>query len=138
MLQSPWSVTSSTSSALPSTVLHSPQHPAPSVLLTHTCTLPAPPGERVFEELAPELLPMLVSLESPSNFIPVTNNLLAELQRRGVSRDKLLTTLQRAGQDMPPATVKMLKHLSRKQVGLRCCARLPAQPSAGLPRTCVQ
>jgi hypothetical protein len=82
------------------------------------------------EELAPELLPMLVSLESPANFIPVTNNLLAELQRRGVSRDKLLSTLQRAGQDMPAASVKMLKMLSRKQVRAPC----PALPCPALPR----
>jgi hypothetical protein len=80
---------------------------------------------------------MLVSLESPANFIPVTNNLLAELQRRGVSRDKLLAALQRAGQDMPAASVKMLKTLARKQVraarALACPAWL-ARPACCLAR----
>lgn len=30
-------------------------------------------GERVVEELAPELLPMLKTLEMPANFVPATN-----------------------------------------------------------------
>jgi hypothetical protein len=30
-------------------------------------------GERVVEELAPELLPMLTTLEMPANFVPATN-----------------------------------------------------------------
>jgi len=66
-------------------------------------------GERVMEQLAPELLPMLAGLESPTNFIPITNTLLAELQRRGVSRDALLSTLQEIGaQEVPAASLEML------------------------------
>lgn len=49
---------------------------------------------QVIEELAPELLPMLVGVESPANFIPITNQLLEELHRRGVSRDELLQCLR--------------------------------------------
>ena len=60
-------------------------------------------------ELAPELVPMLSALEMPANFVPVTNAVLSEMQRRGVARDQLLTTLRRMGEDMPCATVAMLQ-----------------------------
>ena len=65
------------------------------------------------EALAPELLPMLVSLEPHSNFVPVTNNLLAELQRRGVSRDDLISVLQDLGKELPAGSLELL-HLARK------------------------
>ena len=60
-------------------------------------------------ELAPELVPMLSALEMPANFVPVTNAVLSEMQRRGVARDQLLTALRRMGEDMPCATVAMLQ-----------------------------
>ena len=65
-------------------------------------------GERVMEQLAPELLPMLVGLDPKSSAVPITNTLLAELQRRGVSRDQLLQTLQSLGAEVPPAIVELL------------------------------
>ena len=43
-------------------------------------------GERLVEELAPELVPMLTAQEMPANFVPVTNAVLSEMARRGVSR----------------------------------------------------
>ena len=43
-------------------------------------------GERLVEKLAPELAPMLTALEMPANFVPVTNAVLSEMARRGVSR----------------------------------------------------
>jgi len=65
--------------------------PVPCVRPSYKSALRTP---QVIEELAPELLPMLMGLESPANFIPVTNELLGELQRRGVSRDQLLQCLK--------------------------------------------
>ncbi|MEW5308855.1 MAG: hypothetical protein WDW38_000783 [Sanguina aurantia] len=76
-------------------------------------------GERVVEQLAPELLPMLVGLETPSNAIPITNSLLSEVQRRGVSRDALLTTLQRLGSELPLATVELLRVAHHAQVHVK-------------------
>ena len=66
-------------------------------------------GEAVVAELAPELVPMLSALEMPANFVPVTNAVLSEMQRRGVARDQLLTALRRMGEDMPCAAVAMLQ-----------------------------
>lgn len=59
---------------------------------------------------------MLVGLETPSNAIPITNSLLSEVQRRGVSRDALLTTLQRLGSELPLATVELLRVAHHAQV----------------------
>ncbi|KAG2489703.1 hypothetical protein HYH03_011810 [Edaphochlamys debaryana] len=66
-------------------------------------------GEAVAEQLAPELLPMLVGLDPKSSFIPITNTILSEMQRRGVSRDALLTTLQQLGAEMPLASTELLR-----------------------------
>ena len=49
------------------------------------------------EELAPELAPMLASLAMPANFVPMTNAVLGEMARRGVSRDRILATLRAMG-----------------------------------------
>lgn len=76
-------------------------------------------GERVVEDLAPELVPMLAAYESPANFIPITNNLLSELQRRGVSRDKMLTALQFLGGEVPVGVVRMLRLAQRRQVPVK-------------------
>ena len=66
-------------------------------------------GERLVGELAPELAPMLASLQMPANFVPLTNAVLAEMARRGVSRDRLLGTLRTMGAEMPAASVAMLR-----------------------------
>ncbi|GAX76658.1 hypothetical protein CEUSTIGMA_g4104.t1 [Chlamydomonas eustigma] len=67
-------------------------------------------GERVVEQLAPELLPMLVGLDPTTNSLPITNTLLAELQRRGVSRDALIATLQQLGStEVPAAGLDLLR-----------------------------
>ena len=96
-----------------------------------------PAGERLVEELAPELLAALVGMPSglPAyNFVPVTNTLLAELQRRGVSRDQLLSTLQSIGAaEVPAAAVGLLREMAARQVRVQavlctvdnpsCCAQ---------------
>lgn len=76
-------------------------------------------GERLVEELAPELVPQLKSLDMPANFVPVTNDVLRELQRRGVSRDRLLSTLQLLGTELPPAMTKLLRFAYRKAVDVK-------------------
>jgi hypothetical protein len=69
-----------------------------------------PPGERLVGELAPELAPQLASIQMPANFVPLTNDVLSEMARRGVTRDALLAALQRMGAELPPASVRMLRH----------------------------
>lgn len=64
------------------------------------------------EELAPELVPMLQSLEMPANFVPVTNAVLAEMARRGIGRQHILTALRRMGAHLPRESVQII------QVGL--------------------
>lgn len=73
-------------------------------------------GERVVSELAPELLPWLHGMESPANFIPVTNEILAEVARRGVSRDRLLMQLQQLGSELPAAMVDLLQWAKQQQM----------------------
>ncbi|KAI8462493.1 MAG: hypothetical protein J3K34DRAFT_462905 [Monoraphidium minutum] len=58
-------------------------------------------GERLVGELAPELAPQLAALQMPANFVPLTNDVLSEMQRRGVGRDALLAALQRMGAELP-------------------------------------
>jgi hypothetical protein len=78
-----------------------------------------PSGERLVAELAPELVPWLASLEQPANFVPITNEVLKEMARRGVSRDKLLTTLQLLGAELPGATLRMLQWVKKQQLPVK-------------------
>lgn len=61
------------------------------------------------EELAPELTPMLASQEMPANFVPVTNAVLAEMARRGIGRQQILTALRKMGTELPQDSVKMMQ-----------------------------
>jgi hypothetical protein len=70
-------------------------------------------------ELAPELLPWLQGMESPANFIPVTNEVLAEVARRGVSRDHLLAQLQTLGSELPAPMVALLQWAKQQQVPVK-------------------
>lgn len=76
-------------------------------------------GERLVEELAPELAPMLAALEMPANFVPVTNAVLSEMARRGISRDKILATLRTMGGELPLGTLRMLQWAQRTCVDVR-------------------
>ena len=66
-------------------------------------------GERLVEELAPELTPMLASLEMPANFVPITNAVLSEMARRGIGRQQVLTALQHMGTELPQESVDMIQ-----------------------------
>ena len=66
-------------------------------------------GERLVEELAPELVPMLQSIEMPANFVPVTNAVLAEMARRGIGRQQILTALRTMGSELPQDSVQMIQ-----------------------------
>lgn len=70
-------------------------------------------------ELAPELVPMLAAVEMPANFIPVTNSVLAEMHRRGVGRDKLLSVLRSMGAEVPAASRAMLRWAAARDVDIR-------------------
>ncbi len=76
-------------------------------------------GERLVEELAPELVPMLTALEMPANFVPVTNAVLSEMARRGVSRDKILATLRAMGSELPLGTLRLLQWAQRTGIDVR-------------------
>lgn len=75
-------------------------------------SLPRDAGERLVGELAPELVPWLTGLEQPANFVPITNEVLKEMARRGVSRDKLLTSLQLLGSELPGPVISVLQWAS--------------------------
>lgn len=77
---------------------------------------PLAAGERLLEELAPELLPMLAGVRMPANFVPITNTLLAELQRRGVGRQRLLWTLRTLGCELPTAVEAVLRRATAAKV----------------------
>lgn len=55
----------------------------------------------------------------PANFVPLTNDVLAEMQRRGVSRDAMLAALQRMGAELPPASVRMLRGARARRVDVK-------------------
>lgn len=70
-------------------------------------------------EIAPELLPWLQGMHSPANFIPVTNEILAEVARRGVSRDRLLTQLHQLGSELPTPMVQLLQWAKQQQMPVK-------------------
>lgn len=55
----------------------------------------------------------------PANFVPLTNDVLSEMQRRGVGRDALLSALQRMGAELPPASVRMLRGARARRVDVK-------------------
>uniref|UniRef100_A0A7S1X6P0 Protein-serine/threonine phosphatase n=1 Tax=Tetraselmis chuii TaxID=63592 RepID=A0A7S1X6P0_9CHLO len=59
-------------------------------------------GESIIGELAPELLPLLDGLEMPASFVDVTNEILSEMQRRGISRDAVVSALRDLGDYLIP------------------------------------
>ena len=60
-------------------------------------------------ELAPELAPMLAAVQQPANFVPLTNAVLSEMARRGISRDRMLAALREIGGELPPASAQLLR-----------------------------
>ncbi len=90
-------------------------------------------GERLVEQLAPELLPMMVRaadddgddgvLADPAAAcasLPLTNSLLSEVQRRGVSRDELLAALRSIGAgEVPAGAGALLRALRQAGVDVR-------------------
>lgn len=70
-------------------------------------------------ELAPELLPWLQGMESPAPFIPITNEILAEVARRGVSRDRLLSALHQLGSELPAPMVALLQWAKQQQMPVK-------------------
>jgi hypothetical protein len=99
-------------------IVHNRLSCKPFIIPTCLCTVP-PAGERLVSELAPELLPWLHGLQQPANFVPVTNEVLQEMARRGISRDKLLMQLQLLGCEMPPASIRMLQWAAQQRLPVR-------------------
>jgi hypothetical protein len=98
-------------------------HTSPPTFCMSVRLLLPPPhsstGERVVEELVPELLPQLVSLQMPANFVPTTNDILREMQRRGVSRDRLLTTLHALGAEVPSPVLRLLQGAKKRRLDVK-------------------
>ncbi|PNH09223.1 Inorganic pyrophosphatase 2 [Tetrabaena socialis] len=77
-------------------------------------------AEQLVELLAPELLPMLVGLDAAQSAIPITNSILSEMQRRGVTRDALLGALQRAGAEaLPLASAELLRMMHGARIDVK-------------------
>lgn len=76
-------------------------------------------GERLCDSLAPELTSLLSQVETPANFIPVTNTVLGEMQRRGVSRDRIVGTLREMGAEVPAGAARMLRWAARRGMDVR-------------------
>jgi hypothetical protein len=55
----------------------------------------------------------------PANFIPITNDIMKEMMRRGISRDQLLSTLQTMGQEFPSASRDMLQWAQQQQLDVK-------------------
>lgn len=76
-------------------------------------------GERLCDELAPELTSLLSQIEMPANFVPATNAVLAEMQRRGIGRDAIIAALGRMGVEMPVESKELLKWAGRCNLDVR-------------------
>lgn len=79
-----------------------------------TMTL-ADAGESLIGQLAPELLPLLDGLEMPAPFVEATNGILAEMQRRGISRDLIVSTLRDLGQRLIPDETRRAVSLATRR-----------------------
>lgn len=67
-------------------------------------------AERLVDEISPELTSLLSSVESLANFIPMTNTVLSEMHRRGVTRDKIVQVLNRMGKEVPRGSISLLRY----------------------------
>lgn len=76
-------------------------------------------AERLCDEVAPELTSLLSQIESPANFIPVTNTVLAEMHRRGVSRDRIVAALHGIAGELPDGTVQLLQWAKQQRIDVR-------------------
>lgn len=79
--------------------------------------------ERITEQLAPELLPMLVTTDNPkeastANKVQIMNSVLEEMRQRGVLLPQLCEALKRLGQQIPQRMQDVLRH-ARKHAVLR-------------------
>ena len=66
-------------------------------------------GERLCDELCPELTSLLSTVEELACHIPMTNTVLSEMQRRGVSRDAIVQTLTKMGAEVPDGSRKLFR-----------------------------
>jgi len=67
-------------------------------------------AERLVDEISPELTSLLSSVESLANFIPMTNTVLSEMHRRGVTRDKIVQVLTEMGKEVPRGSIALLRY----------------------------
>ena len=109
-----------TSAALDSTRIHSSIRGSNSnnkmlLLLDFDNTVTtANANEALFGNLVPELLPLLDGIEPSESAVPAINNILTQMQLRGVSRDTLVAALRDLGQRIvPEAAVRAVKLAGR-------------------------
>lgn len=80
--------------------------------------------ERITEQLAPELLPMLVTTDNPkeasaSNQVLVMNSVLEEMRQRGVLLPQLREALKQLGQEIPKSMHSVLRRARSNSAVLR-------------------
>jgi hypothetical protein len=79
-------------------------------------------AERITEQLAPELLPMLVAPEpAPKDYnrLQVLNSVLEEMRQRGVSLEHLRAALRRLGREIPASVQAALRRVHGRAGVLR-------------------
>lgn len=66
-------------------------------------------AERLCDELCPELTSLLHTVEELACYVPMTNTVLSEMHRRGVSRDAIVRTLTSMGADVPDGSRRLVR-----------------------------
>jgi len=66
-------------------------------------------AERLCDDLCPELTSLLSAADELACYVPMTNAVLSEMTRRGVSRDAIVRSLAKQGTDVPEGARKLLR-----------------------------
>lgn len=66
-------------------------------------------AERLCDDLCPELTSLLSAVDELACYVPMTNTVLSEMTRRGVSRDAIVRALASQGADVPEGTRRLLR-----------------------------
>jgi 2,3-diketo-5-methylthio-1-phosphopentane phosphatase len=76
-------------------------------------------AERLCDELCPELTSLLSAVEEMACYVPMTNTVLSEMHRRGVSRDAIVRTLTMMGGEVPDGSRRLVRAARVKGIEAR-------------------
>jgi 2,3-diketo-5-methylthio-1-phosphopentane phosphatase len=76
-------------------------------------------AERLCDELCPELTSLLSAVEELACYVPMTNTVLSEMHRRGVSRDAIVRTLTKMGAEVPDGSRRLVRTARVKGIEVR-------------------